>query len=237
MKRRIFMRKLFAVCVCVLALAMGGCSNVGNVPSQASFGGPASAVTVSSAPDSSVTDSSVTDSSAPDSSAAGSSAPNSSAAGSEAAPGGTSSGGAAAGVSEEAAKDIALADAGVSKDEAQRLTLERDTERGEQVYEIEFYLGAAEYDYTVRISDGSILEFKWEGADSAASEGDIGSEAAKAAAFAHAGVSQGDRLELKREYKYGKLTYELEFYFDGTEYEYEIDGASGGVLKHSAERD
>ena len=60
---------------------------------------------------------------------------------------------------------------------------------------------------------------------------------AKAAAFAHAGVAEGDvrGLTVKRDFDDGRLTYELEFWAGTTEYEYEIAAADGSVLKSKRE--
>lgn len=61
----------------------------------------------------------------------------------------------------------------------------------------------------------------------------IGEDAAKAAAFAHAGVREEDavgvRCKLDRDD--GLLIYEVEFDVGRTEYEYEIDAAAGTILK------
>ncbi|MBQ4611797.1 MAG: PepSY domain-containing protein, partial [Clostridia bacterium] len=69
--------------------------------------------------------------------------------------------------------------------------------------------------------------------------GYIGKEAAKAAALAHAGLSEAQvskvKCELDRED--GRVVYEVEFKFDGLEYEYEIDAAAGAVVKYDKERD
>lgn len=66
----------------------------------------------------------------------------------------------------------------------------------------------------------------------------IGLEAAKQAALNHAGVSASQATFLEAEYDYddGRMVYEVEFHVNGTEYEYEIDAQTGGVVKHKTEQ-
>ena len=65
----------------------------------------------------------------------------------------------------------------------------------------------------------------------------IGVEAAKSAAFAHAGLdaAQATMGEVDFDYEDGRMVYELEFYADGAEYEYDIDASTGAVVKFSQE--
>lgn len=65
----------------------------------------------------------------------------------------------------------------------------------------------------------------------------IGVEAAKSAAFAHAGLdaSQVTMGEVDFDYEDGRMVYELEFYASGAEYEYDIDASTGAVVKSSQE--
>ena len=65
----------------------------------------------------------------------------------------------------------------------------------------------------------------------------IGVEAAKSAAFAHAGLdaTQVTMGEVDFDYEDGRMVYELEFYANGAEYEYDIDASTGAVVKFSQE--
>ena len=65
----------------------------------------------------------------------------------------------------------------------------------------------------------------------------IGVETAKQAALSHAGVTQDqlDYLEADYDYEDGRMVYEVEFAVGGVEYEYDIDAATGDILKY--ERD
>ena len=75
------------------------------------------------------------------------------------------------------------------------------------------------------------------GSTSAGSTADIGAEAAKSAAFRHAGVSasEASRVKVERDRDNGVLLYEVEFRVGNYEYEYEISAATGEVLGHSRE--
>lgn len=61
---------------------------------------------------------------------------------------------------------------------------------------------------------------------------DIGVEGAKAIALGMvSGASASNITEIEREYDDGRLKYEGEMYYDGYEYEFEIDGTTGNILK------
>lgn len=61
----------------------------------------------------------------------------------------------------------------------------------------------------------------------------ISLEQAKNIAFNHAGVMESDvrmkKAKLDREK--GRLVYEIEFYYNNVEYEYDIDAANGNIIK------
>ena len=63
--------------------------------------------------------------------------------------------------------------------------------------------------------------------------GGITQNEAMYAAMNHAGVNGAQTMMTKCEldYDWGTQVYEIEFYFNGIEYEYEIDANTGAVLK------
>ena len=140
---------------------------------------------------------------------------------------------------EERAKNAAFTHAGVSAGDVSALHCELDWDDGLQVYDVEFWVGGTEYDYEVEAATGAIrkAEQKRNGGTAGETPSLIGEEAAKSAAFTHAGVSAGDAsaLKCKLEEDDGRWLYEIEFRLGGVEYDYEIDAASGSVLK--AERE
>ena len=148
-------------------------------------------------------------------------------------------------IGEAAAKQAALAHAGVQESGTKYLHcwLEYDDGRPEY-YEVEFQAGDTQYEYEIGLYDGSVLKSEREtlgtaqSGQSGQSGGSyIGEDAAKSAAFRHAGVSAGDvsKLKCKLDQDHGVWLYEVEFEIGRTEYEYEIDAVSGEILK--AEQD
>ena len=71
------------------------------------------------------------------------------------------------------------------------------------------------------------------------SSADIGYAKAKSIALNHAGVSENKAydMEIELDDEDGTLVYEVEFKSGGMEYSYEINAATGAVLKHEAELD
>lgn len=139
----------------------------------------------------------------------------------------------------EAAKSAALRHAGVSASAATFVKVERDWDDGRLVYEVEFYSGNKEYDYEIAAADGTVLEYDFDAESYAPTTVSSGSamtvENAKAIALKHAGLSTAVFEDVELDRDDGRLVYELEFKQGGMEYEYEIDAASGAVLK--AEKD
>lgn len=158
---------------------------------------------------------------------------------------------AASEVTESAAKTAVLEHAGLSESQVSWTKVERDFDDGQWEYELEFWCGDTEYDYTVRCSDGCILKHEHEthyqsgrhdahhsgGSGSAGT--DVGAEAAKAAALSHAGLSESQttQMKVKQDWDGGLLEYEVEFKSGGMEYEYTISGATGAVLEYKSEWD
>lgn len=68
---------------------------------------------------------------------------------------------------------------------------------------------------------------------------DVGYAKAKSIALNHAGVSENEAydMEIELDDEDGKLVYEIEFKSGNMEYDYEINAATGAILKHEAEID
>ena len=60
-------------------------------------------------------------------------------------------------ITREEAINIALKEAGLSREQVRELEAEKDRERGVLVYEVEFEHGRKEYSYEIRVSDGKVL--------------------------------------------------------------------------------
>ncbi len=117
-------------------------------------------------------------------------------------------------------------------------------------YEVEITSQTGEeFEYKVDAYTGAILESKREAADGTevpvvqpskpAASGDIGYAKAKSVALNHAGVSEGKAydMEIELDDEDGTLVYEVEFKSGNMEYSYEINAATGAILKHEAELD
>lgn len=136
---------------------------------------------------------------------------------------------------------VALADAGLKQSQVQNLKGSFDQEDGLEVYDVYFEANGFEYEYTIKAADGTILESEIETPDgkivTAEEARDIGLEKAKAAALSHAGVAEKDVTftKSKKDSDDGRLVYEFEFVKGSTEYDYEVDAATGSILAFSKE--
>ena len=133
------------------------------------------------------------------------------------------------------------------------VTAEVDPELDESPahYEVELQTAWGEFEYLVDAYTGKVLSGQKDllatapvgdetAKSSAPSDGaDIGHAKAKSIALNHAGVSENEAydMDIELDDEDGKLVYEIEFKSGNMEYDYEIDAASGAILKHEAELD
>lgn len=147
-------------------------------------------------------------------------------------------------IGEPAAKESALTHAGVAESSTTDVECYLEYEDGKPVcYCVEFKVSKAKYEYEIDLYSGAVLNYAVESYDSSSSGKDsaeasastsyIGESAALAAALKHAGVAETSltekHVELDRDGN--TMIYQVEFETRGQEYEYEIDAASGTVLK------
>lgn len=153
----------------------------------------------------------------------------------------------------EKAKQIALADAGVSAADAKFIKAKPDIDDGRKVFDIEFIAGSKEYEYEINASSGKIIEKDVEAVKtkpqaakktttSAAAEqkGDfIGVDSAKQKALSHAGLNSADVrfTKVKLDKDDGISVYEIEFISGRYEYEYEINAETGKIIDWDKEID
>ena len=162
----------------------------------------------------------------------------------------------------ETAKAIALAHAGVTESDISGYTCKPDLEDGIQVYDIHFRAGDLEYEYEIDPASGSVRKSETElfdavqlpqntgenaGASPSGKSGSsggaqtsgglVGEAAAKSAALTHAGVAEGDIFDYKckLDRENGVQVYEIEFHAGEFEFDYEINAATGAVLKADKE--
>ena len=138
------------------------------------------------------------------------------------------------------------------------VTAEVDSELDEfpAHYEVELHTAWGEFEYLVDAYTGKVISGQKDllAAVSASNETtkpsgqkpapsgtvqDIGYAKAKSIALNHAGVSENEAydMEIELDDEDGTLVYEVEFKSGGMEYSYEINAASGAILKHEAEID
>lgn len=159
-------------------------------------------------------------------------------------------------ISEQRAKEIAFQNAGVEETAVSNLTVVKDTEDGRLVYEVEFSVDDMRYDYVIDQQEGTILKQEKEvkktasdaekgtiassknestSADTSTpkqSTGAITKEQAKAIAMTDAGVLMSDAqlVKVEEDYEHGQFIYEVEFYANQTEYDYEIAKSDGTIV-------
>ena len=133
------------------------------------------------------------------------------------------------------------------------VTAEVDSELDEfpAHYEVELHTAWGEFEYLVDAYTGKVLSGQKdllatapagdEAAKPTAPSGgaDIGHAKAKSIALNHAGVSENEAydMEIELDDEDGTLVYEVEFKSGGMEYSYEINAATGAILKHETEID
>ena len=120
-------------------------------------------------------------------------------------------------------------------------------------YEVEITSQSGEeFEYKIDAYTGTILESKREVEDKAETPAeqptkptpsgtvqDIGYAKAKSIAMNHAGVSENEAydMDIELDDEDGILVYEVEFKSGNMEYDYEINAATGAILKHESELD
>lgn len=145
-----------------------------------------------------------------------------------------------AAITEAEAKQIALDHAGVSESETERMRVKLGRDDGVQEYEVNFYVGNREYDYDINAATGEIRSHDSEIDDDYVSSTEaagaaVSEDEARATVVARvSGASASDvRLYLERDD--GRLVYEGELIYNGTEYEFQIDATTGDVLDWESE--
>lgn len=141
-------------------------------------------------------------------------------------------------ITADQAKEKALAHAGLTNDQVTFARCELDLEDGRQVYEVEFYTqDNKEYDYEIDPYTGEILRYDYDAEHAAASGGSaVTEEQAKALALAKVpGATASDIREFKTDQDHDRTEYEGRIVYNGTEYEFEINSATGDFLKWEEE--
>ncbi|MBM6976114.1 PepSY domain-containing protein [Intestinimonas butyriciproducens] len=139
-------------------------------------------------------------------------------------------------IGEVKAKEVALNHAGLTSSAVTFVRANLDWDDGRAEYEVEFYADGKEYDYDIDAVTGDIRSYDYDAeyyapASSTASSGSISESQAKQIVQERAGSTGGTFREFKLDWDDGRSMYEGEYRVGWTEYEFEIDAATGTVLE------
>lgn len=145
-------------------------------------------------------------------------------------------------LTEEQAKQIAYAHAGVTANDVAAVQVKKEMDDGVEYYDVEFYTKDKEFDYEIKISDGSIWKFdsevdhKFYNAESSQQgSAKITLEQARDAALAKVPGATAQDIHVTYEIDDGRELYEGTIYYDRMEYEFEIDAATGDFIQWEKE--
>ena len=145
-------------------------------------------------------------------------------------------------MSEEEARAIALQRVGKNQDEVTFTRVRIDRENGSTVYDVYFYDNEKEYELSIDVDTKEVVSYKEDYltgmGNNPTTSNYIGADKAKEIVLNHAGLSSSNvrfsKVELDVDYH--MATYELEFYYNYFEYDYEIDAITGEILKYERGR-
>ena len=144
---------------------------------------------------------------------------------------GNGSSGSAGSITEAEAQQAAFSHAGISG----ATVIKAEYDRDDNKYEIEFIAGNYKYEYEISASDGRVIESEKEAIKSSGTAYSVSADEARQKALSHAGVT--DPYEFEIDYDRDDNKYEVEFKSGGYEYSYDINAATGEILKSEKERD
>lgn len=145
-------------------------------------------------------------------------------------------------MSEDEARSIALQRVGKTQDEVTFTRVRVDRENGVTVYDVYFYDNEKEYELSIDVDTKEVISYKEDyltsNGNNTTTSNYIGADRAREIVLNHAGLTSNDvrfnKVEL--DVDYGIATYELEFYYNYYEYDYEVDAVTGEILKYERGR-
>ena len=148
------------------------------------------------------------------------------------------------GITQEEAQAIALNHAGVTLEEATIYKVKADVENGRSVYDVEFAVGATEYDYEIAQDTGEILSYDadvegWtpttgQNETGTQTSGEITIEQAVQLVLERVPGATAEQVRIEEDYDDGRKTYEGEVYYNRAEYEFEIT-SNGNFIEWSVD--
>lgn len=164
-------------------------------------------------------------------------------AGQSQAPAGQSSGApqSSASITESQAQSIALSHAGVTEADLVFIEAKRDFDDGQEIYEVEFFTsGGTEYNYDIRVSDGSVIKYDYETKTAQTNPqpgtGMLSEDQARQAVLDRVPGAPAAAVSLHLDEDDGRMEYEGELKHDGMKYEFKIDAYSGSILEWEAKK-
>lgn len=139
------------------------------------------------------------------------------------------------------AKEIALKHAELTEDQVSFVKTESEFDDGIEKYNIEFYYNNKEYDYEINVANGEIIKYDLEdkvdennNQNNSNIAAKISEEQAKEIALEHANLTsdQVTFAKAKLDSDNGIQKYEVEFYYNNKEYNYEIDANTSEILAY-----
>lgn len=133
------------------------------------------------------------------------------------------------------AKTIALQHANLTGDQVSFVRTEREFDNGIEKFDIEFYMNDKEYDYEINATTGEIMAYDYDVENYSNSNQEttqITIEQAKEIALKHANLTGTEVVFSKAERDLDDATqkYDIEFYINNVEYDYEIDANDGTII-------
>lgn len=150
------------------------------------------------------------------------------------------------------AEAAALAHAGYAAEQVTGMFSRFDIDDGRDEYDVEFFADGYEYDYEIDAVTGKVVSYdreiertretKASTAETKPSEPaveKISKSEAESIALSHAGFKKSEVKGLRTEYGRddGVYEYEVEFYANGYEYDYEINAKTGKIISRDKDRD
>ena len=123
------------------------------------------------------------------------------------------------------------------------MKVEEDYEKGQLIYDVEFYGNGREYDYEIAKSDGTIVKKDSEIDDDAkekeqaAASIAITMEKAKSIALAKVSGAGNNNIEIELDEDDGQAVYEGEIRYQGKEYEFKINARNGAIIEWEVDTD
>ena len=130
----------------------------------------------------------------------------------------------------------ALEHAGLKAEDVTFVQKKLEWDDGRQVYDVEFYSGAKEYDYEIDAATGEIISFDHDAEHYTPGTGSpVTLDEAKELALSKVpGAAASHIVKAKQDRDDGKTIYEIEIVYSGMEYDFEIDAATGAILEFDA---